>query len=155
MPYLIDGHNLIPHLPGVALRDLEDEHRLVQILQGYCTGSRRKAEVYFDNAPAGQARQQRFGPVTAHFIRAGSSADEAIRRRLAALGKGARNWIVVSSDREVQQVARQAGAQAMPSDEFARRVASGSAGGEPSASSDVALSEAELEEWLRLFGGEE
>ena len=157
MSYLIDGHNLVPHVPSLALQDLEDELQLIQILQVYCNNNRRKAEVFFDNAPAGRSGPQRFGRVTAHFVRGGSSADDAIRRRLSALGKAARNWIVVSSDREVQQAARQAGAQALPSEEFAHRLDldTEGTGGDLKTSSEVALNEDELEEWLRLFGEEE
>ena len=95
MPYLIDGHNLIPKL-GLHLDSPDDEMELVGILQEFSRLSRREAQVYFDAAPAGQARSRKFGMVTAHFIRIGSSADEAIKAQLKRLGREARNWTVVT-----------------------------------------------------------
>ncbi len=88
MPYLIDGHNLIPKL-GLRLDSMEDEMELVALLQEYCRLTRRSGmEVYFDGAPAGQAGTRKMGPITAHFVRLGSSADEAIRKRLKTPWQG-------------------------------------------------------------------
>ena len=101
MSYLIDGHNLIPKL-GLRLNSPDDEMQLIGILQEFCRLQRREAEVYFDGAPVGQAHTQKVGIVTAHFVRLGTTADSAIKNRLEKLGRGARNWIVVSSDREVK-----------------------------------------------------
>lgn len=118
MSYLIDGHNLIPKL-GLRLEDPEDENELINLLQEFCRLRRRSVEVYFDGAPPGQAGTKRVGWVTAHFIRQGHTADDAIRDRLKALGRAARNWIVVSSDRQVQANARAAQASVVTSEEFA------------------------------------
>ena len=95
MPYLIDGHNLIPKL-GLRLDSPDDEMELVGILQEFCRLRRREVEVYFDGAPVGQASIKKFGIVTAHFVRLGTTADSAIKIRLEKLGRAARNWIVVS-----------------------------------------------------------
>ena len=56
MPYIIDGHNLIPRIPDLSLQDIDDEMQLVEMLQDFCRISRKKVEVYFDNAPPGQLR---------------------------------------------------------------------------------------------------
>ncbi len=121
MPYLIDGHNLIPKL-GLRLDSPDDETGLVAILQEFCRLQRRAAEVYFDGAPAGQVRTQKSGAVTAHFVRLGTTADAAIVAALGKLKRAARNWVVVSSDRQVQSAARAARAEVLPSDEFARQL---------------------------------
>jgi uncharacterized protein len=102
MPYLIDGHNLIPKVPGLNLSDIDDEMELVELLQVFCRRKRKTAEVYFDQAPPGFSGRRRFGQVTAYFVPQGHSADDAIRQRLKHLGKAARNWAVVSSDHQVQ-----------------------------------------------------
>ncbi len=81
MPFLIDGHNLIPHI-GLRLDSLDDELELIRLLQEYCRLSRSQAEAYFDNAPAGQPAKQKHGAVTAHSVRRPDIADEAIRRRI-------------------------------------------------------------------------
>jgi len=149
MPYLIDGHNLIPKL-GLRLDSLDDEMELIAILQEFCRLERRQVEVFFDGAPAPQAGTRKLGAVTAHFVRLGTTADNAIRNRLKKLGKSARNWTVVSSDREVQTEARAARAEVMSSDSFAGMLkqARNSA---PKPVDDRKLSQKEVEDWLKLF----
>ncbi len=149
MSYLIDGHNLIPKL-GLRLDSIDDEMELVAVLQEFCRLERRVAEVYFDGAPAGQARTQKFGMVTAHFVRLGTTADHAIKARLAKLGNAARAWTVVSSDHEVQNSAKATHAKFISSDSFAGQLkqARGSA---PKAVTERNLSAEEVDEWLQLF----
>ncbi len=149
MPYLIDGHNLIPKL-GLRLDSPDDEMELVEILQEYCRLSRHTAEIYFDGAPAGQDRTKKFGTVTAHFVRLGTAADFAILSRLKQLGGAARNWSVVSSDQAVLAGARSSHARVMSSEDFVqqlKRAYATSAAG----ASEKNLSADELEEWLKLF----
>lgn len=155
MSYLIDGHNLIPKIPGLDLRTVDDEIALIQLLQGFCQRMQKHVDVYFDNAQAGSVGKRKYGTVTAHFVRAGTTADSAIRSRLSSLGRAARNWIVVSSDRQVQAEARGVGAQIVPSEKFAAELFKPAP---PSKKGKVApeakLSQAEIEEWLNLFGDE-
>ena len=150
MPYLIDGHNLIPKL-GLSLRSVDDEMELVARLQAFCRATRKGVEVYFDGAPAGQAGTRKLGLVTAHFVRLGSSADAAIRARLKSLGRAARNWTVVTSDREVQANARAAGAQVVSSDAFAEQVIESIRAPPSKSDKSGGMSTEEVDEWLRLF----
>ena len=120
MPYLIDGHNLIPKVPGLQLGSADDEMQLVELLQEFCRLSRKQVEVYFDQAAPGQSGKRALGTVTAYFVAAGRTADQAINQRLEKLGRSARNWVVVSSNRSVQISARHAGAQVLASEAFAR-----------------------------------
>jgi hypothetical protein len=53
MPFIIDGHNLIAALPDLDLSDPEDERKLVEILQGFCSRTNRRATVYFDRGVPG------------------------------------------------------------------------------------------------------
>ena len=149
MPYLIDGHNLIPKL-GLRLDSIDDEMELVAILQEFYRRDRKLIEVYFDGAPAAQAGTRKLGTVTAHFVQLGTTADNAIRKRLKTLGKNARNWTVVSSDRQVQAEAKAARAEVATSDSFAATLKQARASA-PKRSNDRKLSEAEVEEWMRLF----
>lgn len=119
MALLIDGHNLIPHIHGVNLSDPDDETRLTKILQEYCRLRRKKAIVYFDQAPAGFSGRKRTGNVEAHFVQKGRTADDAIMDKLRKLGKRAKNVTVVSSDRQVQQAARAVHAKVISSEAFA------------------------------------
>ena len=150
MPYLIDGHNLIPKL-GLRLDSLDDEDQLIPRLQEFCRLRRTKVEVFFDGAPAGQASTRNAGAVTAHFIRKGSSADTAIEGRLARLGKVAKNWTVVSSDRRVQGAAGAAHASVLSSEDFAREMSKAQALGSSRPKHDATLAPDEVEEWLDIF----
>jgi predicted RNA-binding protein with PIN domain len=154
MHYLIDGHNLIPKLPGLSLQSIDDELRLVELLQEYCRRSRNKVEVYFDNAPLGQAGARRYGTVSAYFIPQGRTADDAIRLRLGKLGHSGRNWVVVSSDQRVKMDARAVHAQAVPSEKFARELL-GTLGTSSTAEkpADAALSAEEVAAWMGIFAG--
>jgi predicted RNA-binding protein with PIN domain len=149
MPYLIDGHNLIPKL-GLRLDSVDDEMELIAILQEYCRVERRQVEVFFDGAPAAQAGTRKLGAVTAHFVRLGTIADDAIRNRLKRLGRSARNWTVVTSDRQVQVEARAAGAEVVSSDAFAAMLKQ-ARNAAPKPSAERNLSPQEIEDWLKLF----
>lgn len=149
MPYLIDGHNLIPKI-GLRLDSMDDEMELVAILQEFCRLRRRQVEVYFDGAPAPHAGTRRLGAVTAHFVPLGTTADDTIRRRLKRMGKSAKNWTVVSSDRQVQTEARAAGADLISSDAFARQLKKARQAA-PKPASERKPSKEEVEEWLKLF----
>lgn len=154
MPYIIDGHNLIPKIHGLNLHSMDDELQLVDKLQEFCRREKKQIEVYFDGALPGGARSQRFGPVTARFVRAGNTADNAIRARLTRLGKGARNYTVVSSDLAVQASAREFRAQFVSSEDFARLLDRSSLDNlpEPGKQPDISLSDEEIDQWLEMFG---
>ena len=150
MPYLIDGHNLIPKV-GLRLDSLDDEMELVSILQEFARLKRQQVEVYFDGAPIGQAGTQNLGTVRAHFVRLGQSADSAIRARLIKMDRNAKNYIVVSSDREVQSAARVVHAQFISSEDFVKLIKDAVNSAPRASTEDKKLSSAEVDEWLKLF----
>lgn len=153
MPYIIDGHNLIPRIPGLSLAAADDEVQLIELLQEFCRLRRKQAEIYFDNAPPGQPRVRSYGLVTARFIRAGQTADAAIRSHLSRLGATARNWILVSSDQEVQRAGRAARAQVISSEAFSRQISQALQEGASQSSqpSEASMSPDEIQDWLDLF----
>jgi hypothetical protein len=155
MPYLIDGHNLIPKVPGLSLKEFDDENHLIRLMQEFCRQARKRVEIYFDNAAPGQPASQKFGAVTAHYVRQGRTADEAIRDRLRHMGKSASNWTVVSSDRAVQDASRAWRAQVISSDEFVRKIQAtlSGVGNKDDEQRQVSESGEDVEEWLSLFGG--
>ena len=150
MSYLIDGHNLIPKV-GLRLDSFDDEMELVAILQEFARLKRQKMEVYFDGAPIGQAGTRSLGTVRAHFVKLGQTADNAIRARLNKMGREAKNWIVVSSDREIQSAARVTQAQFISSEEFVKTLRTASASAPKASMEGIELSSAEVNEWLKLF----
>ena len=150
MSYLIDGHNLIPRMPGLSLRQVNDEEDLIQV---YCGMKQKNAVVYFDGAPAGYSGKRKYGRVTAIFVRQGRTADEAIRDHLRRLGNAARNWQVVTSDRQVAAEAVSVRAMVISSDEFAAQVVEGIT--HPPANhqrEEQKLSWQEVQEWMDIFG---
>jgi len=157
MPFLIDGHNLIPDLPGVTLKDVDDELELVKRLQRFSRQTRSKVEVYFDQAPPGQAGKKSFGLVAAFFVARDQTADEAIGRRLASLGKEAKNWTVVSSDGDVLRAAKTHQAQVLSVQEFNGLLARKNPTQKRIKSDkwDPSLSDGDVDYWMRLFRGDE
>jgi predicted RNA-binding protein with PIN domain len=149
MPYLIDGHNLIPKM-GLRLDSMDDEMELISILQEFCRLERKPVEVYFDGAPTPHAGTRKLGTVTAHFVPLKSTADNAIRNRLKKMGKSAKNWTVVSSDHRVQLEARDVRAEVVSSDAFASTLkqARNSA---PKPTENRKLTSQEVDDWLKLF----
>ena len=162
MRYLIDGHNLIPKVPGLSLEAMDDEQQLIELLQEFCRrpGHRRRGawlEVFFDQASPGQAGTQRYGMVTAHFVSQSRTADQAILERLKRLGKQARNYTVVSSDHQVQIGAHEAQAGVLTSEEFAALLGAGGAkrGEAGERRPQGPLGPQEVKEWLEIFGADD
>jgi hypothetical protein len=67
------------------------------------------------------------------------------------MGRAAKNWTVVSSDRQVQAEARAARAVVLSSDEFARLLQQTPRGGSSKPAADRKVSPAEVDEWLKIF----
>ncbi len=154
MPYLIDGHNLIGKLPGISLQQLDDEEKLIRRVLHFCNSVQKQAEIFFDRAAPGQAGRRKYGRVTAIYVRQESTADDAIRRRLGQLKRQARNWTVVSSDRQVQAEARSWGAIVLSADEFAAIMENHQRVGSI-IDEERPLREEEIADWLAAFGIDE
>ena len=148
---MIDGHNLIGAMPGHRLEDPDDEANLIARLQKFCAASGKAATVYFDRRSPSRADPPRIGRLTVHFIAESSSADQAIRAHLRRLRGDARNWTVVSSDGEVAAAARRAGAKALTSASFLRRLEGPTPQGRGSEKPDSPLSNEENAALLRDF----
>jgi predicted RNA-binding protein with PIN domain len=155
MQYLIDGHNLIPHIPGITLADLEDEESLVRILQIHARVSRSKLEVFFDRAPAGRAGIRKVGMVTVHSIPATSIADTAIIARVRSMKNGASSWTVVSSDNRVKTECRRLGAKVVESAEFSKMVQKSLNKEQLLEKEQPVVDPGDIDEWLEVFGGSE
>jgi predicted RNA-binding protein with PIN domain len=151
LPYIIDGHNLIGAMKQIRLDDPDDEMLLVGELRRYCARTRRQVTVYFDRgAPAMQAPKDA-GRLSVRFIRPPRSADQAIVQHLARLKGSARNWTVVSSDQEVQAVARRTGARVLSSHEFARSMSESDARSDQREKPGDDLTEDDVKHWQELF----
>jgi len=149
MPFLIDGHNLIPHIRGLSLSQLDDELALIDLLNRYFKKERRNATIFFDRAAPGGGQEIRRGFVTAHFTRSPLNADQAIRNAVRGLGRSAANYTVITSDNEVADNAQRSGARVLSSAEFAQKLTvhekSGKSGEKEQAE--------DVDYWLRMFKG--
>lgn len=154
MHWLIDGHNLIGHMPNLRLDDPHDEEKLLTHLRSFRARTGHRLTVIFDAGlgyrPA-QTRKQ--GGITVQFAPAGKTADQLLARRIRRL-PNPQAVTVVTSDRAVQQAARHAGARVQESADFARQLLQNPAAPaitDQGAQAEVNLSPEEIDDWLTLF----
>ena len=156
MHWLIDGHNLIGQMPNLQLSDPNDEEKLLEYLHRYRARTGHRLTVVFD---AGQtfhpAQTKKQGGLTIKFVAHGQTADQVIKKRLRKV-RNPQGTMVVTSDRAVQQAARQAGVRVVPAQEFGQQLLqlSGKSKSEEdeNTQADLHLSADEVEEWLAIFG---
>lgn len=160
MNYLIDGHNLIGQMPGISLDDPDDEAKLVSLLRRWTMADRRrKVTVIFDGGlPAGEAKNLSGGGVKAFFAPRSSSADAVLIRRIEAIGNPP-EFVVVTSDRAIAEVAVRRRVAVQSSDSFAAGMLTDRRLGkdrseESERPAAAAMSPEEMQEWLALFGPE-
>lgn len=153
MHYIIDGHNLIPHVRGLSLSDMDDESGLLCRLEGFRKQQRAKIDVFFDQAAIGHAGKSRYGMLQVHSVARTSTADQAIVSLVRKMGKAARQVIVVTSDRQVQANARACAAQVMGSEEFAQLLLEAQMTAQPTNEDEPQPKNPEVDYWLEQFRG--
>jgi uncharacterized protein len=157
MNLLIDGHNLIGQMPGIALSDPDDEAKLVLVLRRYSVQKRnRQVVVVFDNGVYGHPQSLDGYGITCHFARSPQDADTQLIRRINNLARP-REWALVSSDRAVTSAANARGVRVIAAHTFAHQLMASTQKPQraPEEKRDVRLSEAEIRAWMREFGEEE
>jgi predicted RNA-binding protein with PIN domain len=142
MPVLLDGNNLLHRLPGKPA-SRADLRRLV--LEA-CRHQRMRITVVFDGPPPeGAPPREELGAVS--VVYAGSeTADDVIIRSLP-LGRAARDWVVVTDDRELRARARQRGARVKSVAEWSRMKPAPP----PRPRAEAKLSSREIGEWEQYF----
>jgi predicted RNA-binding protein with PIN domain len=152
MPILIDGHNLIGQIPSLSLEDPDDEEKLVRRLVSYAARTGKKLTVIFDpGAGFSPAESFRHGGINVAFAPHGSSADAVIRRRVRT-SSNPRDWLVVTSDRQLGTEVVQLGGRVITAGAFAPELES-TPGPEPDWR-EQPPAEDEVELWLKLMQGE-
>lgn len=153
MPYLIDGHNLISHLPDIELDDPHDEAKLVLKLRGFAARERRSIVVVFDEGlPGGLSHLSTHSVKVVFASSRRSNADFIIKERIKKT-VDVRAWVVVSSDREVLAAAEARGMDGMRCVEFAARlVPPKRLKPDVGEATDVYLTPNQVKEWMRIFG---
>jgi predicted RNA-binding protein with PIN domain len=150
---LIDGHNLIGQMPDLSLADPDDEQKLVVLLRKYAARRRAKIIVVFDSGvPGGRSNELSGGGVTAIFAGSNTIADRILMERIRELKKPG-EWIVVSSDREVQIAAARRHLIVWSSPDFVKRlIAPPPSKNKKPSMVEEAVSDDDVTEWLNIFG---
>ena len=154
MAIIIDGYNVL-HTSRWLTSSWKgvDRRRFCMLLAQLASHRDEKITVVFDAEPTGSSAV--FSPpVGLEVIYSGHSrtADDLIIQMVNS-STGPRHLTVVSSDRQVAAAARSAGAKVVSSDTFAALIQTnheGESGGLES-DADLALSSAEVDDWLALF----
>lgn len=155
MRWLIDGHNLIGAMPNLRLDDPNDEEKLLEYLRRFRARTGHQITVVFDAGPSYQpGKTIKRGGITIQFASPGKTADQLIQRRVRRV-KNTQEVKVVTSDRAVQQVVRQAHIRVVSAQAFSQQLLRLFGGAEPeeakSSQADVQLSDEEVAEWLEIF----
>jgi uncharacterized protein len=111
---IIDGYNLI----GISHKDLKRQRDLlIDALIEYGKRKNHDLTVVFDGWRTGQGQESRtvIGGVKVIYSRIGDKADAVIKRMISA---ERREWIVVTSDREIADHAWATGSIPVSSDDF-------------------------------------
>lgn len=150
---LLDGHNLIGRTPGLSLEREDEARELLLRRIGAAKGSgRRQVVVVFDGNRPGSAKESAFGGLRVVYSPAGRSADDEILRRVGEARRG-QATVVVTSDRQLAQRARDLGAQIESCESFLSRLERAAAAGRSSPRQPPPLAPDEVEAWLRAFRG--
>lgn len=154
--YLVDGHNLIPKIPGLSLQQVDDEVQLIKLLQIFARIRRASVEVFFDQAPPGYSGLKQVGMLKAHFVLKGTTADQEMIFHIQHMKKTARTITVVTSDRRIRVEAQAAHARLLSSEMFADMVMNAVVEAESNGGNSAApLPGGGVDEWLHLFGAED
>jgi predicted RNA-binding protein with PIN domain len=119
---IIDGYNLI----GTSHEDLSAERdKLIRLLSEYRKMKVHDITVVFDGWKSGGPKEVtlKTGGIAVIYSRLGENADYVIKR---IISRDKREWIVITSDRDIAAFAWANGSIAVPSDRF--RAAIGAAG---------------------------
>jgi predicted RNA-binding protein with PIN domain len=107
--------------------------------------------VFFDRGAPGGEREIRRGRLEIRFIRTPMNADDAIHRYIEKIKPEATNFIVVSSDRQLQKAAKGSGVRWMKSEEFASLILQREDQTMNPGKPDQHLTPQEIDDWERLF----
>lgn len=157
MRFLIDGHNLIAHLPDIELSDPHDEAKLVYKLRAFAARTGHKATVVFDGGlPGGISTSLSTSNITVKFASYEQmNADQILMNTLRSI-KNVQAYTLVSSDQEIIGTARGLGITTQSAAAFGATIHK-AAPSLPANDKDIyiRLSSAEIDEWLAIFSSDD
>jgi hypothetical protein len=155
MEYLVDGHNLIGRMPGLALSDPDDEAKLVDLLGRWTLREpRHRVTVVFDGGVYGHPSRLGSSRVRVIFARPPRDADSLLEELLKQIS-GSRKAVLVSDDRAITAVAEDRGVSVVACRAFAEQLMAPLAPRQKRAKRirpEPKLSRSEVDAWLEHFG---
>lgn len=119
MAYLIDGNNLLGRVAPHALRDRTGRAELVAKLLAFQRVTRSRIHLVFDGPPGSAPPELAINAkFTVHFPAEGESADDLITAMIERQ-TDRRRFFVVTSDRDIRELAKRSGLSSVSSDDFA------------------------------------
>jgi predicted RNA-binding protein with PIN domain len=156
MPYLIDGNNLIGHLPYLELSDPQSKRRLVAQLYVFQSVKRTKIILVFDGSPDFELGGKNFNAkkFLILFPEREQTADTLIKEWIEKQ-TDKKHLQVVSSDGEIKKFARMNGTRVLTCEEFNRRLKSilkKYKDTKATKKAETLLTPLEVKHWLEIFG---
>jgi predicted RNA-binding protein with PIN domain len=158
MPYIIDGNNLIGCAPDFSLGDPEARGKMVDIIRKFQESRNTKVTVVFDGEPQGSERHNPINSkLTVVYPRFGLSADDEIKGMLEN-GQHAKETVLVTTDRELKDFAKEKGIRTVNSIEFyfilKKAFVHQGRKEETLKRVNTRVSKSEVEQWLKIFNNE-
>lgn len=155
MPYIIDGNNLIGCSPDISLEDKNSRSEIIAIVKKYQKKKKSKVIVVFDGEPDTFSNEENpTEKIVVKYPPIGESADDEIKRILEGYTYF-RDVVLVTSDRELKDVAKKKGAKVINSIEFyyeLKRVYRATGRIEMKQKRiDNELSDGEVDQWMKIF----
>jgi predicted RNA-binding protein with PIN domain len=123
MPYLIDGNNLIGHIPDLSLADSGSRSQLVSRLRRFQKVKNTRVILVFDGPPREELDLQDHSglPFVILHPEPGRNADSLIEEIIKEQ-TDLRRFFVVSSDRDIRYFAGKNGAKSITCEDFHREL---------------------------------
>jgi predicted RNA-binding protein with PIN domain len=125
MPYLIDGNNLIGHIPYLRLDDPQSKYHLAAQLKIFQRTKKRKVILVFDGSPGPELLREEHASKKFVIVYPPDeeNADTVIETWIKKQ-TNSRQFIVVTSDREIKAFARMNNAKVINCDKFYKELKS-------------------------------
>ena len=157
MSILVDGYNYIGRSEELRLDDPKSRDTLIYLMGQYCARVKKSLTIVFDGNHFVHHvnRKRRYGRVTVIYTSPIYTADDAIKKMVRKQQPQRRkSLLVVTSDAEILEYVKGRGAEVAKSEDFERTVYRMLDAPKKIDRVNIHLSEAEVQEWLELFGPE-
>ena len=158
--YIVDGYNLIYNIPRFRnFLDSSLEHArnaLIYFMRSYLSSRKVKITVVFDGDEVGFLEQPPLSDrwLKIIFSKPPEKADPIIKK-LIQKNRNKKSLILVSADNELVSFSNQHGVQVLSPEEFYHRLSKHPYQEQVDQKFNSQVSEAEVDEWLKLFGEKE